>query len=97
HNLRTYMNGREKPTVMESGRRLQLAAWAFAAATIFGSAVSIRNRLPGEPLGIRVPLSIPAGLLVGWGAGVAAPWPMPAAAGIAAGRSPRPKPNAPPR
>jgi len=80
------MKGREKPTVMESGRLLHLAAWAFAAATMFGSAVSIRNRLPGEPLGIRLPLSISTGLLVGWGAGVAAPWPMPLAALVVTGR-----------
>jgi len=69
-----------------SGRVLQLAAWAFAGATVFGSAVSIRNRLPGEPLGIRLPLSVPTALLVGWGAGVAAPWPMPVAALLVTGR-----------
>lgn len=69
---------------MRSGQQLQLAAWAFAGATLFGSAVSIRNNLPGEPLGIRLPLSTPTALLVGWGAGVAAPWPMPVAALVVA-------------
>ena len=71
---------------MESGRQLQLAAWAFAGATLLGSVVSIRNNVPGEPLGIRLPLSVPAAVLVGWGAGVAAPWPMPVAAVVAATR-----------
>jgi hypothetical protein len=71
-------------TPVKSGRPLQLAACAFAGATLFGSVVSIRNNLRGEPLGIRLPLSIPTALLIGWGAGVAAPWPMPAAALVAA-------------
>jgi hypothetical protein len=57
---------------------------AFAGAAVLGSVVAIREDLPGQPCGISVPLSVPAGLLVGWGAGVAAPWPMPAAAVIAA-------------
>ena len=67
-------------------RALVAASVAFAAAAGLGSAVAIRNELPGEPLGITVPLSVPAGLAVGWGAGVAAPWPMPVAALIAATR-----------
>jgi hypothetical protein len=71
---------------MESGRQLRLAAWAFAGATLLGSVVSMRNKVPGEPLGIRVPLSVPAALLAGWGGGVAAPWPMPVAAVVAATR-----------
>lgn len=65
---------------MDRSRQLRLAAWAFAGATLFGSAVSMRNKVPGEPLGIRLPLSIRMALLIGWGAGVAAPWPMPVAA-----------------
>src|SRR5205823_3626807 len=52
-------------------------------------AAAIRDELPGEPLGITVPLSVPAGLLAGWGAAVAAPWPMPASALIAAVRAQR--------
>jgi hypothetical protein len=75
---------REILAPVKSGRPLQLAAWAFAGATLFGSVVSIRNNLQGEPLGIRLPLSIPTALLIGWGAGVAAPWPMPVAALVAA-------------
>ena len=71
---------------MENGRQLQLSAWAFAGATLLGSIVSMRDNVPGEPLGIRLPLSVPVGLLVGWGAGVAAPWPMPVAAVLAASR-----------
>jgi hypothetical protein len=68
---------------------LLAASVAFAAAAGLGSAVSIRDDLPGEPLGITVPLPVPAGLAVGWGAGVAAPWPMPVAALIAAARAQR--------
>jgi len=70
-------------------RALLAAAVAFAAAAGLGSAVAIRDDLPGEPLGITVPLSVPAGLAVGWGAAVAAPWPMPAVALIAAIRAQR--------
>ena len=71
-------------------RALLAASVAFAAAAGLGSAVAIRDDLPGEPLGITVPLSVPAGLAFGWGAAVAAPWPMPAAALIAAVRAQRP-------
>jgi hypothetical protein len=60
------------------------ASLAFAGACVLGSVVAIRDQLPGEPLGVSVPLSVPAGLLAGWGAAVAAPWPMPAAAVTAA-------------
>lgn len=70
-------------------RALLVAAAAFAAAVGLGSVVAIRDELPGEPLGIAVPLSVPAGLAAGWGAAVAAPWPMPAAALIAAVRAQR--------
>ena len=70
-------------------RALLAASVVFAAAAGLGSAVAIRDELPGEPLGITVPLSVPAGLAAGWGAGVAAPWPMPVAALIAATRAQR--------
>ena len=66
-------------------RALLAAAIAFAGAAGLGSAVAIRDQLPGEPLGIGIPLSVPAGLLAGWGAGVAAPWPMPVAAVVPRG------------
>jgi drug/metabolite transporter (DMT)-like permease len=56
------------------------ASLAFAGAAVLGSVVAIRDQLPGEPLGVGIPLSVTAGLLAGWGAAVAAPWPMPAAA-----------------
>ncbi len=67
---------------------------AFAGAAVLGSVVAIREDLPGQPCGISAPLSVPAGLLAGWGAGVAAPWPMPAAAVIAAAWSQRTQPRA---
>jgi hypothetical protein len=74
------------------------ASLVFAAAAVWGSAVAVRDQLPGRPLGITVPLSVPAGLVAGWGAGVAAPWPMPAAALAAAAaarhRAPSPRPGA---
>ena len=74
------------------------ASLAFAGAAAWGSAVAIRDQLPGRPLGISVPLSVPAGLVVGWGAGVAAPWPMPlaavAAAAAARHRALSPRPGA---
>jgi hypothetical protein len=80
----------EEPRVGNGPDRALLAASvAFAAAAGLGSAVAIRDELPGEPLGITVPLSVPAGLAVGWGAAVAAPWPMPAAAVLAAVRAQR--------
>ena len=75
-------------------RALLAASIAFAGAAGLGSAVAIRDRLPGEPLGIGIPLSVPAGLLAGWGAGVAAPWPMPVAAVAAAASAQRPGPSA---
>ena len=75
-------------------RALLATSLAFAGAAVLGSAVAIREDLPGQPCGISVPLSVPAGLLAGWGAGVAAPWPMPAAAVIAAARSQRTQPHA---
>ena len=75
-------------------RALLATSLAFAGAAVVGSAVAIREDLPGRPCGISVPLSVPAGLLVGWGAGVAAPWPMPAVAVIAAARSQRTRPHA---
>ena len=50
------------------------ASFAFAGASVLGSVVAIRDQLPGEPLGVSIPLSVPAGLLAGWGAAGAAPW-----------------------
>jgi hypothetical protein len=66
-----------------------MAAIAFAGAAGFGSAVALRNNVPGEPLGLKIPLSVRSGLLVGWGAGVAAPWPMPVVGLIAAAKTGR--------
>src|SRR5215472_10071928 len=60
------------------------ASLAFAGAAVLGSVVAVRDQLPGEPLGVGISLSVPAGLLAGWGAAVAAPWPMPTAAVTAA-------------
>ena len=77
---------------------LLAAATGFVAATCVGSRVAARHDLPGRPLRVGVPLSVPAALAVGWGAGVAAPWPMPVtglAAAVLAWRDPhRPGPAA---
>jgi hypothetical protein len=72
------------------------AAVVFTAATAYGSTVSIRLDLEGEPFGIRVPIPVPAAVALGWGAALSAPWPMPAAALLAAhraGRSTSPAPG----
>jgi hypothetical protein len=60
------------------------ASLAIAGAAVLGSVVAVRDQLPGEPLGAGISLSVPAGLVAGWGAAVAAPWPMPVAAVTAA-------------
>jgi hypothetical protein len=72
------------------------ASLAFAGASVLGSVVTIRDQLPGEPLGVSIPLSVPAGLLAGWGAAVAAPWPMPVAAVTAAAAARHREPGAGP-
>jgi hypothetical protein len=48
-------------------RALLAASLAFAGAAGLGSAVAIRDQLPGRPCGVGVPLSVAAGLLAGWG------------------------------
>ncbi len=70
-----------------TGRALRRAAVAFACTVGFTSAVAVRDDLPGRPLGIGAPFSVPTGILLGWGAGVAAPWPMPVAALVASRRA----------
>ena len=50
---------------------LLAAALVFAGAAIAGSAVAIRDELPGQPCGISVPLRSPRGC---WPAGEPA-WP----------------------
>ncbi len=77
----------ERTDISGADRALRAAALAFGAAAAFGTAIAIRDDLPGEPLGIHVPLTVPTGILVGWGGAVAAPWPMPVAAVMAAFRS----------
>jgi len=75
-------------TTTRSDRSLLIAAIGFACATGYNSVVAIRDEVPGEPLGIRIPLPVPTGILLGWGSAVAAPWPMPAIAFLAAARQP---------
>ena len=68
------------------------ASLVFTGAAVWGSAVAIRDQLPGQPLGITVPLSVPAGLVAGGGAGVGAPGAPPGAAGGGAAAAPPPPP-----
>jgi len=70
-------------------RRVRWAACAFALTSIYTTVVSARERLAGRPLGIGVPLSVPTGLVLGWGSAIAAPWPMPVGALVAARRAER--------
>jgi hypothetical protein len=64
------------------------AAGLFATQTAWASVLATREpQVPGEPLGIRAPGSVATLLALGWGAGIAAPWPMPAAALWAAARA----------
>ncbi len=63
------------------------AGTIFALASGFGSAVAIRHDIAGEPFGLGVGLTVRRGICIGWGAGIAAPWPMPAAALIAAAKA----------
>jgi hypothetical protein len=65
---------------------LGVAAY-FTAATVFGAVVSIKENLPGEPLGLHVPGRVPIHLAVGLGSGLSAPWPMPVAVLAAALRA----------
>jgi hypothetical protein len=78
-------------------RALLGASLGFAGAAVLGSVVAIRDQLPGQPLGVSIPLSVPAGLAAGWGAAVAAPWPMPAAAVMTAATARHRAPSARPR
>jgi hypothetical protein len=63
---------------------VRAAAFGFACATGYNSIVAIRENVPGTPLGIRIPLPVSTGIMIGWGSAVAAPWPMPALALFAA-------------
>jgi hypothetical protein len=67
-------------------RGVRAAAVAFAITSVYTSIVSVRGRLDGRPLGVRIGVSVPRGLLLGWGSAVAAPWPMPVGALLLATR-----------
>lgn len=60
--------------------QLVAAAGAVVASTAFGSVVAARENVHGEPIGVGLPISVPAGLVAGWGSGLSAPWPMSALA-----------------
>jgi len=77
------------PATGSADDELRAVALVYAATVALASVVSVRDDVPGEPFGITIPLSVPTGLLVAWGSGIAAPWPMPAAVVIAAFRARR--------
>jgi hypothetical protein len=74
---------------------LRAAAFGFACATGYNSIVAIRENVAGAPFGIRIPLPVSTGILIGWGSAIAAPWPMPAVALLAARRARRGGPARP--
>jgi len=63
------------------------AALAYAASTAISSYVAVRDDVPGQPFGITPTFPVRVGVLAGWGAGIAAPWYMPAVALFAAYRA----------
>lgn len=64
------------------------AATLFAATVAASTAVSWRHpECPDEPFGLRFPGRVPVHLAVGLGSGIAAPWPMPVIAMVAAVRA----------
>jgi hypothetical protein len=67
-----------------SRRALVGVALGYGACVAVCSYVAVRDGVPGRPLGIGVPLSVPTSLVAGWGSGVSAPWPMPVIAVVAA-------------
>jgi hypothetical protein len=68
-----------------AARLLTIAATAYGAATVYGTAIAARHDIPGEPLGFRLPpLPVRWSLLLGMGAGTAIPWVMAATAAVAA-------------
>jgi len=71
----------DKPTVAAAG--------LFAVCSALGAAISLRQDILGEPLGIRVPGSVAVHLASGWGSALSAPAPMQVAA-LAAAFSARP-------
>ena len=70
--------------LMTPRSRLIAAAVAYLAATAYGSAIAARFRIPAEPLGVHVPVSVGRSLAVGLGAGTAIPWLMAVGAAAAA-------------
>ena len=60
------------------------AAGLFAICSALGAAISLRQDIPGEPLGIRVPGTVATHLAIGWGSALSAPAAMQVAALAAA-------------
>lgn len=72
---------------------LTAAALAYAGSTVVASAVALREDIPGQPFGISAPFSVRTGLVLGWGAGIAPPWPMPLTALLATRRAAEGRPG----
>ena len=53
--------------IVAESTALRVAALGFAGAVGFASAVALREDLPAAALGLKIPLSVPTGLVVGLG------------------------------
>ena len=62
-------------------------AVAYTGVFALGNVLSIRRGYPGEPLGIRTGQPVGRDVALGFGAALAAPWPMLVALWVAADRS----------
>jgi hypothetical protein len=61
-------------------RPLLVAVGVFAASSAFGAAVSVKERVRGEPFGIGLSGTVGMQVAAGWGSGLSAPWPLQALA-----------------
>lgn len=66
---------------------LVAAGLLFTGTAAYGAVVGAREEVPGEPFGLRLPGRVAVHEAIGYGSGVMAPWPMPAAALVAAVRA----------
>ena len=64
--------------------RAVAAAGLFAACSTVGAVISLRQNIPGQPLGIRAPGTVARHLAIGGGSALSAQAPMQAAALVAA-------------
>jgi hypothetical protein len=63
---------------------------AYTGAFVMGNVLSVRRGYPGEPLGIRTGQPVGRDVALGFGAALAAPWPMLVALWVVLTRARRP-------